>query len=131
MASGGEFFRDAEGGEGLAGVAGHDELAAVCFFQSRKHVFDGFVLVGAWSFAFAEGEVLRALGVELRPVHGAVVEVLDSEAGDGFGLVGKGVLALVPHLSVVETIMQEVKKDFLEVVKKESMSPFASVWSGR
>jgi hypothetical protein len=55
-------------------------------------------LVDAWLFAGAQAEILRTLEIELRPVNRAGVKVLDSEAADGLGLMGEGVLSVLPPL---------------------------------
>jgi hypothetical protein len=66
--------------------------------------------VGAEGFLFPEGEGLRVFKGEAGPVDRAVIEVLDAEAGDGFGGVKQALPAFAPHLSVVEMMMPEEKR---------------------
>ena len=50
------------------------------------------MLVGL--FAGDAVDILRAGGVEPRPVYGAGLKIVNGEAGDGLGLVGDGILGV-------------------------------------
>ena len=75
----------------------------------------------------AEAEVLRTLEGELRPVNRAGVEILNRSRVTGLDWFASACSAFLPHWSVVETIMQEVKISLPDAVKKESMSSLERV----
>ena len=70
---------DAEGREGLARAARHDELATVGGREAVHDIGERAGLVLAEFLALAEREVLRAQEIETRPVHGTLVEIVDGD----------------------------------------------------
>ena len=77
-------FRDAQRGEGLAGAAGHDELAAIVVPEAGEHVVERGLLVGPQTEGLvAEGEVFRRGAREVGPVERAAREVAEAEHGAG------------------------------------------------
>ena len=77
-------FRDAQRGEGLAGAAGHDELAAIVVPEAGEHVVERGLLVGPQTEGLAaEGEVFRLAVREVGPIERSAGEVAEAEHGAG------------------------------------------------
>ena len=95
MARGRNLLGDAEGREGLARAAGHDELAPVSLGESLHHVGNGGGLVFAGFLPLAQGKVLWALETELGPVNRAGIEIVNGQAVDRLGLIRQRVLGVL------------------------------------
>ncbi|CEG08341.1 hypothetical protein BN961_01755 [Afipia felis] len=82
-------FGDFQRGKGLARTAGHDELAALGFFQACQHILDGFFLMLARLPLFAQLHLVGARQAELAPIDRAVFQVLQADANARHTLVVK------------------------------------------
>ncbi len=90
-----DLFHQAQRGEGLAGAAGHDELAPVDFLVSCDDVTDGFGLMLADYLLRLEPDVLDVGETELAPVDRTVGQVLEPKPGNRDGLVRQGFLGVL------------------------------------
>ncbi len=92
----GDLLGDLEAGEGLAGAAGHDELAAVGLLEAEEDLGLGALLMGAQGlFGLQCGGGSGLAGLELGPVDLGVLEVVEVDLADGRLLVGEGGLGVV------------------------------------
>ena len=92
-------LRNAQGREGLAGSARHDELAPVRRGQSRAHRVQCPLLVLAQALATGANHDLGGLQAEGVPVDRGVEQVLQADPGDRDSLTGHRLLrSRVPAL---------------------------------
>ena len=90
----GDFFGDLQRGEGLAGAAGHDQLASVFARQAEENALDRFLLMRARIELGLEDRA--GIRLVFRPVNLAGFEIVQVDARDrrllieerGFGVLG-------------------------------------------
>ena len=79
-------FRDAQCGKGLAGAAGHDELAAIVVPETGGHVVERGLLVAPQTEGFvAEGKVFRYAAHQVGPIERPAGEIAEAQHG-AYGL---------------------------------------------
>ena len=83
----GFMFGDAQGIEGLARPARHDELAPLRLFEMRVGAIQGFLLVRAQHLLRQPRRVAVNPLFQLRPVNRRFLEIVQVQAGDGRMLV--------------------------------------------
>ena len=89
----GDILGDLEAGKGLAGAAGHDELAAVGGFQAGDDLAAGAGLVRAeFLLGLEDG---RGAGLVFRPVDLAGFEIVEIDLVNGRSLAVEGVFGVV------------------------------------
>ena len=89
----GDFLGDFKAGEGLAGAAGHDELATVGGCEAVGDFSFGAGLVGAEFFLGFEG--WSGAGLVFRPVNLASFEIIEVDFVNGRSLAVQGVFRVL------------------------------------
>ena len=88
----------AQGRESLAGPASHNEFATVSICKTIYNVLQRLFLMFPKCLSLAKVEVLWPLDAELGPVNRAGIEVLNSQAIDGLGLIDYCVFGILSPL---------------------------------
>ena len=119
----GKGLGDAQRGEGFAGSAGHDQLAAVVPLETVEHVVKSVLLMGAQRERLAaQAQVFRLAAQQVGPVDGPLGEIVVAQHAarrlqsvDGFARVGAPAVAGIDHQAGGEGVARRGGDEGIEV----------------
>jgi hypothetical protein len=123
----GDLLGDLQRGKGLAGAAGHDELATVGVLESEADFGLGADLMRAELLFGLERRGLA--GLVFGPIDLRVLQVVEVDLVDRRLLIRSAASAFSLQSFVVVTMRRWAKHFLPEAVKKLSMSAFMTRWS--